>query len=204
MESRRKRQTRPSLNPSILPASAKWMIVGPESGVIYGLLQPIRFSRERFYNLHSFFRTSHAPPNFFIGRKILIFLYPDAVLRKWMLSEAILALELMPEQVRQFVCNPIVGERYQWSYTAALQLIRYGYPARLLEPLLAHFRGRPDSWPGELRTQIHNAQKMILGGASASKAATPKVPFLSVDAYRVSGWLERGPDSRCPDKIISK
>lgn len=109
-----------------------------------------------------------------------------------MLSGAILALELMPEQVRQFVCNPIVGERYQWSYTAALQLIRYGYPARLLEPLLAHFRGRPDSWPGELRTQIQNAQNTILGGARASKTATPKVPFLSVDAYRVWGWLKEG------------
>jgi hypothetical protein len=109
-----------------------------------------------------------------------------------MLSEALLALELMPEQTRQFVCNPTVGERYQSSYTAALSLIRYGYPARLIEPLLAHFRVRPDSWPGELRTQIQNAQKTILAGASASKPAMPKVPFLSVDAYRVWGWLKEG------------
>jgi hypothetical protein len=109
-----------------------------------------------------------------------------------MLSEAILALELMPEQTTHFVRNPIIGERYQWSYTAALMLIRYGYPARFLEPLLGHFRGRADSWPGELRTQIQNAQKTILNGASANKSAIPRVTFLSVDAYRVWGWLKDG------------
>lgn len=126
------------------------------------------------------------------ARKSMIFIEIIIVYQKENVIRSHPCVGMMPEQTRQFVCNPIVGERYQWSYTAALSLIRYGYPARLIEPLLAHFRGRPDSWPGELRTQIQNAQKTILNGASASKPAIPKVPFLSVDAYRVWGWLKEG------------
>jgi hypothetical protein len=44
------------------------------------------------------------------------------------LSDALLALDLMPEEVRHLACNPTVGERYHWSYIAALRLLRHGYP----------------------------------------------------------------------------
>jgi hypothetical protein len=108
------------------------------------------------------------------------------------LSDALLALELMPEKVRHLACNPTAGERYQWSYTAALSLICYGYPFRLIEPLLEHYRGRPDNWAGELRTQIGNAANTILSGGGSNKPAIPAVAFTSTDADRVWSWLKEG------------
>jgi hypothetical protein len=107
------------------------------------------------------------------------------------LSDALLALELMPEKVRHLACNPTAGERYQWSYAAALSLIRNGYPFQLIEPLLEHYRGRPDNWAGELRTQIGNAAKTILSGGS-KKPAIPAVAFTSTDADRIWSWLKEG------------
>ena len=108
------------------------------------------------------------------------------------LSDALLALELMPEKVRHLACNPTAGARYQWSYTAALSLIRYGYPFRLIEPLLEHYRGRPDNWAGELRAQIGNATNTILSGGGSNKPAIPAVAFTSTDAGRVWSWLKEG------------
>jgi hypothetical protein len=109
-----------------------------------------------------------------------------------LLAEALLALDLMPEEVRRLACNPTAGERYQWSYTAALSLIRYGYPFRLIEPLLVHYRGRPDNWAGELRAQIGNAANTILSGGGSNKPAIPAVAFTSTDADRVWSWLKEG------------
>lgn len=108
------------------------------------------------------------------------------------LFDAKRALELMPEKVRHLACHPTAGERYQWSYTAALSLIRYGYPFRLIEPLLEYYRGRPDNWAGELRTQIGNAANTISSGGGSGKAAIPAVPFTSTDADRVLSWLKEG------------
>jgi hypothetical protein len=107
------------------------------------------------------------------------------------LSEALLTLELMPEKARHLACNPTAGERYHWSYTATLSLIRCGYPFRLIEPLLAHYRGRPDNWPGELRSQIQNARDKVLAGGP-TKAAIPLVSFGPRDAEQVWGWLKEG------------
>jgi hypothetical protein len=115
----------------------------------------------------------------------------NLTLLKSRLNEALLALELMPQEVIDLVQNPTPGARYQWSYTAALHLLGYGYPVRLIEPLLANFRGRDDRWPGELRSQIQNARNTIAAGGN-SKPAAPKVSFLSVDAERVWGWLQEG------------
>jgi hypothetical protein len=108
------------------------------------------------------------------------------------LSDALLALELMPEKVRDLACNPTAGERYRWSYAAALSLIRCGYPFQLIEPLLKHYRGRPDNWAGELRAQIGNAANTILSCGSSDKPAIPTVAFTSMDADRVWSWLKEG------------
>jgi hypothetical protein len=108
------------------------------------------------------------------------------------LSDALLALELMPEKARDLACNPTAGERYRWSYAAALSLIRCGYPFQLIEPLLEHYRGRPDNWAGELRAQIRNAANTILSCGSGDKPAIPTVAFTSMDADRVWSWLKEG------------
>lgn len=108
------------------------------------------------------------------------------------LSDALLALELMPEKVRDLACNPTAGERYRWSYAAALSLMRCGYSFQLIEPLLEHYRGRPDNWAGELRAQIGNAANTILSCGSSDKSAIPTVAFTSMDADRVWSWLKEG------------